>query len=61
MLINSIKNEQARCLGYVWDVGFTKHWFQFADDTAIIYALQETSYHVTFLRNGQHERTYVLV
>ena len=40
-LINSIKNEQVRCLGYVWDVGFTKHWFQFAHDTAIISALQE--------------------
>ena len=40
-LINSIKNELVRCLGYVWDVGFTKHWFQFADDTAIISALQE--------------------
>ena len=41
-LIQSIKIDKVKCLGYVYDVAsFSKHWFQFADDTAIVSALEE--------------------
>ena len=36
-LIHTIKNEKVSCLGYVYQGCLTpKHWFQFADDTAIV-------------------------
>ena len=42
MLIECIKSEKIKCLGYVYDVSLSpRHWFQFADDTAIVTALQE--------------------
>ena len=41
-LIQSIKNDKVKCLGYVYDIASSpKHWFQFADDTAIVSALEE--------------------
>ena len=41
-LIQSINNDKVKCLGYVYDVASSpRHWFQFADDTAIVSALQE--------------------
>ena len=40
-LINTIKSERVECLGYVYNgVLSPKHWFQFADDTAIVTALE---------------------
>ena len=41
-LVECIKSEEVKCLGYV-STGHTipRNWFQFADDTAIITALQE--------------------
>ena len=41
-LIQSIKNDKVKCLGYVYDLAsFPKHWFQFADETAIVSALEK--------------------
>ena len=41
-LINTIKDERIHCLGYVNDVSLRpRHWFQFADDAAIISAHNE--------------------
>ena len=40
-LIVAIKNEKVSCLGYVYDISSNlRHWFQFADDTAIVTALE---------------------
>ena len=40
-LIKTIDNEKLKCLGYVHDNTITpKHWFQLADDTAIVTALE---------------------
>ena len=40
-LIKSIENENVGCLGYVLDkILSLRYWFQFADDTAIITALE---------------------
>ena len=40
-LIKTIDNEKLKCLGYVYDNTIThKHWFQSADDTAIVTALE---------------------
>ena len=40
-LIKTIDNEKLKCLGYVYDNTITpKNWFQFADDTAIVTALE---------------------
>ena len=40
-LIKTIDNEKLKCLGYVYDNTITpKHWFPFADDTAIVTALE---------------------
>ena len=41
-LIECIKREEVKCLGYVYSHGvLPRHWFQFADDTAIVSALEE--------------------
>ncbi len=41
-LINTIKDERIQCLGYVNDISLNpRHWFQFADDAAIISAHNE--------------------
>ena len=41
-LVASIKTDQIKCLGYVYDINLSpRYWFQFADDTAIVTALQE--------------------
>ena len=41
-LIQSINDEKLKCLGYVNNVTMNpKHWFQFADDTAIISAHEQ--------------------
>ena len=40
-LINTIKSEKVECIGYVYNGALSpKHWFQFADDTAIVTALE---------------------
>ena len=40
-LIKSIENEKVGCLGYVLEkILSPRHWFQFADDTAIITVLE---------------------
>ena len=40
-LINTIKSEKVACKGYVYNGALSpKHWFQFADDTAIVTALE---------------------
>ena len=40
-LIKTIDNEKLKCLGYAYNNTITpKHWFQFADDTAIVTALE---------------------
>ena len=45
-LINTIKGEKISCLGYVNNVSLNPcHWFQFADDTALISA--EDNQHLT--------------
>ena len=37
----AIKSEKVSCLGYVYDISSNpRHWFQFADDTAIVTALE---------------------
>ena len=39
-LVNTIKDERIKCLGYVYNITLPqRHWFQFADDTAIATAL----------------------
>ena len=41
-LVECIKLEKVKCLGYVSSEGTRpRHWFQFADDTAIVSALEE--------------------
>ena len=41
-LINTINDERIQCLGYVNDISLNpRHWFQFADDAAIISAHNE--------------------
>ena len=41
-LINTIKDERIHCLGYVNDISLRpRHWFQFADDGAVISAHNE--------------------
>ena len=41
-IVTTIKNEKVSCLGYVFGEGLSpRHWFQFADDTAIVSALEE--------------------
>ena len=40
-LINTIKSEKVECMGYVNNGALSpKHWFQFADDMAIVKALE---------------------
>ena len=40
-LITSIKEEKLKCMGYVYDGGIQpKHWIPFADNTAIVSALE---------------------
>ena len=40
-LITTIDQEKVKCLGYVYENTLSpKHWFQFADDTAIATALE---------------------
>ena len=35
-LIDAVKDQQAKCIGYVYDTLLSPHhWFQFADDTVI--------------------------
>ena len=47
-LINTIKDEKISCLGYVNNVSLNPcHWFQFADDTALISAHEEDNQHLT--------------
>ena len=41
-LIQTIKNKKIECLGYSYHEALRpKHWFQFADDTAIVTALEQ--------------------
>ena len=40
-LIKTIKSEKVECMGYVYNGPLSpKHWFQFADDTAIVTTLE---------------------
>ena len=40
-MISTIKSEQIEYMGYVYNGALSpKHWFQFADDTAIVTALE---------------------
>ena len=44
-LINTIKSEKVECIGYVYNGALSpKHWFQFADDTVIITALERDNH-----------------
>ena len=46
-LINTIKSENIECMGYFYQNCFRpKHWFQFADDTAIVTALESDNQHL---------------
>ena len=46
-LVECIKGEQVKCLGYVSsELTIPRHWFQFADDTAIVSALEEDHQHL---------------
>ena len=43
-LIKSIDEERIKCIGYVYGESFKpRHWFQFADDTAIVTSTEEDS------------------
>ena len=46
-LINTITSENIECMGYFYQNCFRpKHWFQFADDTAIVTALESDNQHL---------------
>ena len=46
-LVECIKQEKVNCLGYVSsELILPRHWFQFADDTAIVSALEEDNQHL---------------
>ena len=41
-LINTIEDKRIKCMGYIAEkILSPRHWFQFADDTAIVTALEE--------------------
>ena len=41
-LINKVKSKKVECMGYVYQGCLShKHWFQFANDTAIVTALEK--------------------
>ena len=41
-LINTIEDKRIKCMGYIAEKILSPcHWFQFADDTAIVTALEE--------------------
>ena len=46
-LINTIKQEKLNCIGYIYN-GYIppKQWLQFADDTAIVTALESDNQHL---------------
>ena len=46
-LINTMKSEKIECMGYFYQNCFRpKHWFQFADDTAIVTTLDSDNQHL---------------
>ena len=46
-LINTIKQEKLNCVGYIYDGCIPpKHWLQFADDTAIVTAIESDNQHL---------------
>ena len=54
-LIRSIESEKVGYLGYVLDkILSPRHWFQFADDTAIITAKETTNFFAMYSPNGLH-------
>ena len=43
-LINTTKSEKVECMGYVYNGALSlEYWFQFADDTVIVTALERDS------------------
>ena len=46
-LIKTIEDKIMKCMGYVAEKTLSpRHWFQFADDTAIVRALEEDNQHL---------------
>ena len=43
-LIKTIDDEKVKCMGYkYWDIMSPRHWFQFADDSALVRSKEEDS------------------